>query len=182
MSSNRKAPWIVCALALAVAAAACTTTRSAGQQVDDSAITMKIESKLTADPDINPTNVDVDTLHGVVTLRGEVEKESARTGAERLARETGGVVEVRNQIRVQGEPGEDDETLSDVAITAKIKTKLTADPDINPFNVDVDTLDGVVTLSGIVGKAENVERIEEIARETEGVVEVRNELQVEDDG
>jgi len=117
-----------------------------------------------------------------VTLRGEVEKESARTGAERLARETGGVVEVRNQIRVQGEPGEDDETLSDVAITAKIKTKLTADPDINPFNVDVDTLDGVVTLSGIVGKAENVERIEEIARETEGVVEVRNELQVEDDG
>jgi len=182
MGSNQTAVRIVGALAVAVALSACTTTRSAGQQLDDGTITTKIESKLTADPDINPTNVDVDTLNGVVTLRGEVEKESARTGAERLARETDGVVEVRNEIRVQGEPGEDDETLSDAAITVKIKTKLTADPDINPFNVDVDTLDGVVTLSGIVGKAENVERIEEIARETEGVVEVRNELQVEDNG
>jgi hyperosmotically inducible protein len=182
MGSNQTAVRIVGALAVAVALSACTTTRSAGQQLDDGAITAKIESKLSLDPDINPFNVDVDTLDGVVTLRGEVEKASARTGAERLARDTDGVVEVRNEIRVQGEPGEDDETLSDAAITVKIKTKLTADPDINPFNVDVDTLDGVVTLSGIVGKAENVERVEEIARETEGVVEVRNELQVEDDG
>lgn len=172
--------WIIAALFFAFAATACTTTRPVGQQLDDNTITMRVESKLTADSNVNPTNVDVDTLDGVVTLRGEVENETARTTAERLARETDGVVAVRNQIRVQGEPGEDDQTLSDAAITTKIKAKLAADPDINPFNVDVDTLDGVVTLSGIVGKADNVERIEEIARGTEGVVAVRNELQVED--
>lgn len=181
MRTEKPSAWIVAALFLAVAATACTTTRPVGQQLDDNTITMRVESRLTADSGVNPTNVDVDTLDGVVSLRGEVETEEARTTAERLARETDGVVAVRNEIRVQGEPGEDDETLSDVAITAKIKTKLAADPDINPFNVDVDTLDGVVTLSGIVGKAENVERIEEIARGTEGVVAVRNELQVEDD-
>lgn len=177
---RRQIPWSLGALALALLAWACTTTRPVGQQLDDNTITTKIESKLTADPDVNPTNVDVDTLNGMVTLRGEVEKEEASRIAERLARETAGVRGVRNELRVQIEPGEDDETGSDVAITAKIKTKLAADPDINPFNVDIDTLDGIVTLSGIVGKAENVERIERIARETEGVVDVRNELQVED--
>lgn len=168
-------------LALTLTAVACTTTRSPGRQLDDGAITAKIESKLTADPDINPTNVDVDTLNGMVTLRGEVEKQMAKDAAERLATETSGVKGVDNQIRVQMEPGEDDETGSDAAITAKIKTKLAADPKINPFNVDVDTLDGVVTLSGIIGEAENLERIVTIARQTEGVVEVRSELQVEDD-
>jgi hyperosmotically inducible protein len=174
--------WIPGAVVLAVVATACSSTRSAGRQLDDGAITTKINAKLAADPDINPFNIDVDTLNGVVTLRGEVEKEMARTAAERLARDTDGVLEVRNDIRLQGEPGEDDETVSDGAITAKIKTKLAADPEINSFNVDVDTLDGVVTLSGVIAEAENVERIERIARETEGVVAVENELQVGDDG
>jgi osmotically-inducible protein OsmY len=51
----------------------CASTRTVGEQIDDGAITSKINAKLTADPEVNPFNIDVDTLDGVVTLRGEVE-------------------------------------------------------------------------------------------------------------
>ncbi|HVT57284.1 MAG TPA: BON domain-containing protein [Thermoanaerobaculia bacterium] len=86
--------------------AACQTTQPAHKQIDpaaDAAITTKIKAKLAADGDINPFNVDVTTNQGVVTLLGRVEKEQARTKAERYARETDGVVKVIDLVKV-GDP------------------------------------------------------------------------------
>lgn len=80
--------------------AACSSTRSAGTQVDDAAITASVKAKLAADGDINPFNIDVDTNEGVVTLQGRVAKEAARTKAEQLARDTNGVRRVVNLITV----------------------------------------------------------------------------------
>lgn len=79
---------------------ACSSTRTAGTQVDDSAITASVKAKLAADGDINPFNIDVDTNEGVVTLQGRVEKAEARSKAEELARETDGVMRVINLIKV----------------------------------------------------------------------------------
>lgn len=81
---------------------ACSSTQSAGTQVDDAAIVSKIKAKLTADGDVNPFNIDVDSNNGEVTLQGTVEKDMARTRAEQLARETEGVVRVINLIKVEG--------------------------------------------------------------------------------
>jgi osmotically-inducible protein OsmY len=159
----------------------CSSDRPADEQLDDGAITSKITAKLTADPEVNPFNIDVDTLNGVVTLRGEVEKERARTEAEQHARSTTGVVEVRNEIRIRvvSELAEADETGSDAWITTQIKAKITADPQLNPFGIDVDTLDGVVTLSGRVESEEDRLEAETLALDTEGVVSVDNRLEVE---
>lgn len=66
----------------------------------------------------------------------------------------------------------------DVEITAKVKTKLAADPEINPFRIDVDTVNGRVTLSGTVRTERQREEAETLARGTEGVSEVRNLLEV----
>jgi len=66
----------------------------------------------------------------------------------------------------------------DIEITAKVKTKLTADPEINPLRIDVDTLDGRVTLSGKVRTERQREEAEALARGTEGVLEVVNLLEV----
>ena len=46
------------------------------------------------------------------------------------------------------------QNIDDDFITTKIKSKLTLDGDINPFNIDVDTKNGIVTLSGRVAKPE----------------------------
>jgi len=88
------------ALVIALGLAACSSTRTAGTQVDDAAITAAVKAKLAADGDINPFNIDVDTNEGVVTLQGRVAKEEARTKAERHARETDGVRRVINLIKV----------------------------------------------------------------------------------
>ena len=92
---------LVCfTLAILLALGACSTTQTAGAQVDDAAITAAVKAKLAADGDINPFNIDVDTNEGVVTLQGRVEKEAARTKAEQLARETDGVRRVINLVKV----------------------------------------------------------------------------------
>jgi osmotically-inducible protein OsmY len=97
-----RVPVVCLALVLALTLGACSSTKSAGTQVDDAAITAKVKAKLAADGDINPFNIDVDTNEGVVTLQGRVEKEYARTKAEQLARETEGVKRVINLVKVGG--------------------------------------------------------------------------------
>lgn len=92
---------LVCfTLAILMTLGACSTTQTAGAQVDDAAITAAVKAKLAADGDINPFNIDVDTNEGVVTLQGRVEKEEARRKAEQLARETDGVKRVINLVKV----------------------------------------------------------------------------------
>ncbi|MEA2563990.1 MAG: hyperosmotically inducible periplasmic protein [Acidobacteriota bacterium] len=70
--------------------------------------------------------------------------------------------------------------VDDAAITASVKAKLATDGDINPFNIDVDTNEGVVTLQGRVEKAEARDKAEQLARETEGVRRVINLVKVGD--
>jgi hyperosmotically inducible protein len=102
--THKLARFQVVALAVAVAVmmslAACKTTVSPGRQVDDAAITAKVKTKLAADGEINPFNIDVDTNEGVVTLQGRVKREETRTRAEQLARETHGVKRVINLVKV----------------------------------------------------------------------------------
>jgi hyperosmotically inducible protein len=72
--------------------------------------------------------------------------------------------------------------VDDAAITASVKAKLAADGDINPFNIDVDTNEGVVTLQGRVAKEEARTKAEMLARETDGVRRVINLVKVGDNG
>jgi len=95
-----RVPVVCLVLVLALVLGACSSTRSAGTQVDDAAITAAVKAKLAADGDINPFNIDVDTNEGVVTLQGRVAKEEARTKAEQLARGTDGVKRVINLVKV----------------------------------------------------------------------------------
>ena len=169
----------LCAVALAamLLAPGCMTTRSASGQVDDAWITSKVESKLAADPEVNNFEIDVDTQEGVVRLSGNVEQEKARQEAEKLARNTEGVKAVKNEIEL-GDPTFK-ENVTDAWIVTKIKAKLSASGDVNPFNIDVDAVEGVVTLSGIVKKEEAKREAERIARDTKGVKEVHNQIKVE---
>lgn len=70
--------------------------------------------------------------------------------------------------------------VDDAAITAAVKAKLAADGDVNPFNIDVDTNEGVVTLQGRVEKQEARDKAEQLARETDGVRRVINLVKVGD--
>jgi hyperosmotically inducible protein len=87
-------------VAFTLALGACSSTQTVGEQVDDAGITSRVKAKLAADGDINPFNIDVDTVDGVVTLTGKVAEAQARSKAEQLARDTDGVKRVNNLITV----------------------------------------------------------------------------------
>lgn len=165
---------------LAVAALGCATNQPLSTQIDDAAITAKIESKLAADPETNPFEIDVDTQDGIVRLSGNVETEAGRREAEKIARETAGVRSVVNDIDI-GDPTLG-ENITDAWILTKIKAKFTADPEINPLNIDIDVVEGVVTLSGKVEDSETRSEAERLARNTKGVKSVRNRIEIEHEG
>ncbi|MBZ0113467.1 MAG: BON domain-containing protein [Thermoanaerobaculia bacterium] len=164
------------ALGAVVVLGACASTQPASEQLSDSAITAKVEAKLAADPEVNPFEIDVDTNEGVVRLSGSVEEPGDRSEAVKLATNTQGVKRVINDITIGDSTMS--EHLDDAAITMKVKTKLAADPEINPFNIDVDCKDGVVTLSGRVAKIEASREAEKLARNTTGVRQVKNLVEV----
>ena len=57
----------------------------------------------------------------------------------------------------------------DAAITAKVKTALLSDPGLKSFDINVDTKDAMVTLSGNIGTNDLRERAKQIASTTAGV-------------
>ena len=71
-----------------------------------------------------------------------------------------------------------EEVLNDAGVTARVKAKLIADPEVAGFQIDVDTLDGRVTLNGKVASADQRAEAEKLARHTDGVNEVVNLIQV----
>jgi osmotically-inducible protein OsmY len=68
--------------------------------------------------------------------------------------------------------------VDDSLITTKVKSKLIADMVLKGFAIKVDTEQGVVRLSGIVDTATQKQRADEIARDTQGVKGVSNEIAV----
>ena len=68
--------------------------------------------------------------------------------------------------------------VDDAAITAKVNASLAADKDLSAIKIDVDTQNGVVTLSGPAPTATARERASEIARAVKGVSSVNNQLTV----
>jgi hypothetical protein len=69
---------------------------------------------------------------------------------------------------------------TDAGITSAVKSKLAADDTVKAYQVDVDTADHVVTLTGDVNTSLARERAVEIARATDGVRDVIDQLRVTD--
>lgn len=68
--------------------------------------------------------------------------------------------------------------IDDALITTKVKAAIAADKDLSAIKIDVDTQNGVVTLSGPAPTATAKERASEIARNVKGVSSVNNQLTI----
>ena len=125
-----------------------TDERSIGTIVDDSVISTTVKTKMIGDEFVKARNIDVDVLNGVVFLIGVVESASQKRMAADIARAVDGVKGVENQLVVGTTTA--GQTLNDTILSSKIRTELIKDPDIRSTNIDVDTYNNVVTLTGIV--------------------------------
>jgi len=89
---------------LAFTAVGCAVTRdqsTGGEYVDDATITTRVKAKFAEDPTVSAMAISVETLKGTVQLLGFAKSTEERAVAEKLARETSGVVAVRNDIAVR---------------------------------------------------------------------------------
>jgi hyperosmotically inducible periplasmic protein len=69
--------------------------------------------------------------------------------------------------------------IDDLTITASVKARLVADKLSNFTRIDVDTVNAVVSLNGLVESEFEKRRAEDIASLVEGVEKIANDLQVQ---
>ncbi len=153
-----------------------TDKRSIGTMVDDSVISSTVKSKMIADEFVKARNIDVDVLNGIVYLLGVVESASQKRMAADIARGVEGVRGIENQLVVGKTTA--GQVLNDTILTSKIKTELLKAPDITSTNVDVDTYNNVVSLTGIVKSSAEKNKILDIVRKTAGNRQVVDNLSV----
>jgi hyperosmotically inducible protein len=156
-------------------AAAVLTAVCWGCAASDAGITTAIKSDLAADDEVKAYQIDVDTKDKVVTLTGTVETARAKTRAVEIARLQKGVFQVIDNVTVAaGAPP----VIGDAALTATVKAKFGADATMSGSNITVDTLNGVITLSGEVRSQTQKDLAVRLARETMGVREVNDRMTV----
>jgi osmotically-inducible protein OsmY len=172
----------------------------------DPGITSAVKSKMAADDTVKAYRIDVDTKDRVVTLSGAVDTPQARERAVEIARGTEGVQDVVDRLTIT--PGATPTTgvddpiqregreavregqdkardagdampdLSDAGITTTVKAKLLGDTRVPGMKIDVDTKEGVVTLTGTVSAGTEKERAVELAKATNGVKSVVDRIKI----
>lgn len=154
--------------------------RTVGEAVDDASIWAEIKHHY-IQTDINELvrDVNVEVNEGRVLLTGNVKDPNTRVEAVKQAWKPAGVKEVINEINIV-----DQTSLKDFAkdswITTQIKSKFLLNQDIHSINYNVETINGVVYLLGIVQSQEELNNATNIAGTVRGVKRVVSYMRLKD--
>lgn len=151
------------------AAMVATDRRTAGAQVDDEAIELKIVTRaneLYGDR----IHLNVTSFNGVVLLTGEAADAAMREDVAKFARGTDRVRAVHDEM-VVGPPSDLSARTNDSYITSKVKSRFVEANKFSATHVKVVTERSVVYLMGIVSKSE-ADAAAQIASTTSGVARV----------
>ena len=143
--------------------------RSAGAQLDDEAIEIKVSTQANEQYG-NRIHLNVTSYNGIVLLTGEVPDQAVLAGVAKIATNTDKVRGVNNEL-VIGLLSDYSSRSNDTYITSKVKSRMIEANKFPPNVVKVVTERGVVYLMGIVSKEEGAAAAE-IAATTAGVARV----------
>jgi len=156
------------------------TTQSASNAMSDSWITMKTKLSLMADERVSATDVNVTTKQGIVTLQGKVPSAEAKQAAEADAKQIDGAKEVVNKLSVVPASAQKAVERKDEQITQDVESRVKKEKTLNTARIDVQTKNGIVTLTGDAPSLEASVRASEVAHRVPGVRAVHNELDVKE--
>ena len=142
----------------------------AGRVADIGGIT-SVENKLTIDADAGRSATD--ELGSAAKTAGQKTKSAAKTAGEKTksAAETAGE-KTENGVNKAGQ------VVNDAWITTKVHSRFTGEDLLKGSDIDVDTNEHVVTLKGTVPTSAARTRALEIARTTDGVTKVVDQLTI----
>lgn len=152
----------------------------------------KLESALLFNEHLNSFAIDTDVRQGTAYLKGVVESDIDKDLAGEIAASIDGVSDVRNELVVDKDKAtmamDDDDvrdrkgfkkSVLDATLTARVKTKLLLNSNTEGTDIDVDSSDGVVTLSGSVDSDQERDLAVQIAKNTEGTMSVNDNLAID---
>ncbi len=147
------------------------SSRTTGSLIDDELIEIKALVNIgKASKELNDAHVSVTSYNGIVLLSGQVPSEQARQQAEKVALEIRKVRKIHNELTVAG-PTSAIVRSNDSWLTAKIKSKMLAEPMLQSMTIKVVTENGTVYLMGLVNDTQAKQAVD-VSRNTAGVQKV----------
>jgi osmotically-inducible protein OsmY len=95
---------LMAALLLGGTVTGCASTaksESAGEYIDDTAITAGVKAAIVKDPNLKASEINVETYKGIVQLSGFVSSAETVATAATVARSVKGVKSVKNDLRLK---------------------------------------------------------------------------------
>lgn len=157
------------------------------QAVNEARLEGQIGTAILLNRHLNPFEISVDVEGDTAILTGTVDESVDKELAERLAMNTKGIARVDNRIAIDAETtgrvrkdGDRDfgEVVQDASITAAVKSRLLWNDTTDGLDIEVDTVDGRVTLSGDATTQAEKDLATRLAKRTDGVRGVDNRIVV----
>lgn len=147
--------------------------------LNDLWITAVAKARLLRSEEVPGMSIDVDARDGVVTLFGMVPSPSAQAAAELEVVKMDGVHRVENLLEIVPEPHQEATRTHDRALERVLRERLVAQPEIAEPELDVAVCNGIARLRGQVENADEHRVAVQIVRETDGVRDVVDQLQID---
>lgn len=179
---------VVTAAMVAFSPVSATAQDSQRSPVNEARLEGSIATAFALNQHLNPFHIEVEVQGRTAILTGTVESGVNRDLAEQVALSIEGVEEVDNQLEVNSNVDQSDaertslaNNFKDATTTATVKSKLLWNRHTQGLDIDVNTNNSVVTLTGAADSDAARELAERLAANTEGVRSVRNNIVVTDE-
>lgn len=158
--------------------------RSFGEKVEDATITASVKSKLLSNSQTSGLDIHVDTNNGKVILTGHAGSEAEKDLAARITSGTSGVVGLNNQIAVVDKlmlngskkaEARADQPMTDSWITSRVKVSLMFTRGVDGYDITVTTVQGAVSLRGVVDSIAERELALRVSQDVRGVISVNGD-------
>ncbi len=169
------------------------TWKDSKEAFKDGWIESKLETALVLNKHLKALDIDINVDNNVATLSGDVYSDIQKELAENIALGIEGIDSVKNNLKVTAKPAATanpqtstdtptrrsfSQYVNDVSTTAAIKTELLASKNVEGLEINVDTYNNVVTLSGKVHSGAQKDLAQAIAAKQNDVKNVVNKLDV----
>lgn len=140
----------------------------------DAALRRVIHDRLLYDARVQVTPLNIETLNGEVTLRGEVSSLAERAAAVQVAAQTPGVSALHNELTVRPT-----RMRGDAALERDVIQRIRGLADINGTDARVEVDRGTATLSGVYPSLMALDKVVAMLTQVEGLRDVRLQVRVE---
>lgn len=156
------------------------------ESTQDAATTSRVRTALLLSKQVSPFDIKVQTIHGEVTLKGQVPSEQVKTVAGAIAQDTSSVKQLSNNLSVNPSIARNQdmehlgERVADLEIKTLISDALSKNAELKGKNITTEVKDRAVTLGGTVQTVSQKYIADQIAWQVPGVQGLRDNLSISD--